>query len=188
MARWALFAAHRYVQGGVGAPRQFGPDGRALQRPWRTTAPEVAARAVAARATRRQPLGPRLVGALLLGVAGWAALHPVGPVPRHVAACAAARPGAALPRLQTVAPAGLLTAPPAEFRWQHDGAVAPCTVVLCAADYVPLARGDATEVGTLAVPAAFAAHLAAAGTFHWYVESAAAGAVVRSGLESFTIR
>lgn len=183
-----MFAAHRYQRGGASAPRLVGPDGRELRRPWRMTTPQVAVRVRQLRAARRQPIWPRLLGVLLLGVAGVAALHPVDPVPRHVAASASARTGPGLAQLQLVAPAGDLSAPPDRFVWRGDGAAAVRTLVLCDASYAEIARVDGIAGADWSLTPEVAALLADGGTFHWFVEAGAAASLARSRLESFTIR
>jgi hypothetical protein len=188
MSSWVWFAARRSARSGASAPRAFGPDGRALRRPWRLVAPAVAAQVTRQRAQRRQPRWPRLLGVLLLGVAVGAAVHPVGAVPTHVAASVSTGPGARLLQLAAVAPAGALPSPPTVFRWRDAGGHSPTALVLCDADYVPLARFDGIDGDALAVSGRLADLLGARGTFHWYVETAVGAATVRSGFESFTIR
>jgi len=188
MARWAWFATDRGGRGGASAPRVFGPDGRELLRPWRVTAPEVEQRVQQLRAQRRQPVWPRLLGALLLSVAGVAALHPVGSIPTHVAASSSARPGGGLLALRLESPAGELTAAPAAFRWRGEGAHAVDSLVLCDASYAEIARVDGIDRASWQVAGPVADLLAPGGTFHWFVESTAAGVTRRSTLETFAIR
>lgn len=185
MARWAVFTVRRGGATGASAPRRFGADGRELRRPWRMTAEGVRLQVRHLRAARRQPLGPRVLGMLLLGVAGVAALHPVGPMAWHVAGSASARTVPGLLPLSQPAPVGAVTAPPTSFCW--GTASSPHTLVVCDASYAEIVRVDGIGGGTWQVTEPLAAQLAGGGTFHWYVLSGGAGAVSRSPLESFTI-
>jgi hypothetical protein len=125
---------------------------------------------------------------LLLGVAGVAALHPVDPVPRHVAASASARTGPRLVHLQLVAPAGDLVAPPERFVWAGADAARVHSLVFCDASYQEIARVDGIEGSSWRSTAAVAALLTSGHTFHWFAEGGEAGALGRSTFETFTIR
>ena len=187
MSKWALFTAHRYLERDAPA-RAVGADGRPRCRPWRSRAPAAVAEARRRRAGRRQSPWSRLVGCALLGVAGMAALHPVGSVPSHVAASASARPGSRLQHLQAIAPRGDLAAAPPAFRFRRDRLAGPVAFVLQDAAYRELTRRDGMGGDELVADDELAGVLAAGGTFHWFVESRVAGALVRSRLETFAIR
>ncbi|MBL9079743.1 MAG: hypothetical protein JNL08_19735 [Planctomycetes bacterium] len=125
---------------------------------------------------------------LLLVVAGMAAMHPVEPIPTHVAASASARPGFYLRSLHAVSPTGDLTDPPPAFRWRANGGPGAVAFVLCEADYTEIDRIAGIDGDVLVTPEALRDRLAARGTFHWFVEAEASGRTVRSRLASFTIR
>jgi hypothetical protein len=123
---------------------------------------------------------------LCIGVAGIAALEPVGPMPSHVAAFASARTGPEL-----ILPAPLVPvdegALPTRFRWRAGSCAGPFTVVLLDAACAELARassGDATE---LVVEGTFAGCLQTPGTYHWYVLACGFGRPVASPVQSFAI-
>lgn len=189
MSRLLWFAAHRGFAAGAGAPRTVGADGRPLLRPWRTRRPEIAQRARGVRAARPQPVWPRMLGIVLIGVAGIAALHPVGPVPTHVAASASTRPGGDLHGLLALAPAGELAAEPVAFHWRAEGVRADeVALVLCDGSYAPRLRLDGVRGSSLPVSGRLAELLANGGTFHWYVEASSDGRVARSAFETFAVR
>lgn len=190
MSRWALWSAHRYVRAGASAPRLHGPDGRELVRPWRLTAAEIERRVRQLRAARPQPKWPRLLGVLLLALAGVAALHPVGSIPTHVAASASARPVPRLLSLRGESPDGDVDAAPTWFRWRSEGldAALPRTVVLCDASYTEIARAAGVAGDGWQASGRIGELLAGGGTFHWFVEATASGRLVRSPLQTFAIR
>lgn len=187
MSRWALFATHGSRRAGASVPRRFGADGRELQRPWRIPTSQVELQVQQVRAMRRQPVWPRVLGMLLLGVAGVAALHPVDPVARHVAGSASARTVPVPLRLRLESPAGPLDEPPVTFHWSGARASAVHTLVFCDASYTEVARADGIVGASWQVTPAVAALFADGGTFHWFALGGDTRAPARSTFESFTI-
>src|SRR5262245_62931456 len=95
-----------HLRAGAAAPREVGPDGRALRRPWRIVSPAVMRRVQQHRATRPQPRWPRVFGMACMGVAILALLDPVVPVSRKVPAPSSARPVPMLVNLRAQSPDG----------------------------------------------------------------------------------
>lgn len=85
-------------------------------------------------------------------------------------------------------PAGDVTAPPDHFQWSGEAAAGVDALVLCDASYAEIARVDGIDGSRCPATGQIAALLAGGGTFHWYVEAAAAPGTARSGFETFTIR
>ena len=169
MSKWALWAAHRYLEP-VAAPRQTGPDGRPLLRPWRQRTPEARATAMQLRAARPRPWWPRLVGFALLGVAGFHALGLVGPTSGDRGANRPAGTGLPSAHLAALAPAGSVArADLVRFAWRADGVEGPFTVVLLDAGYGELARRGGIAATECSADGALAEHLASGQIRHWYV-------------------
>ena len=151
MARWALFAAHRYVWAGAAVPRTVGPDGRPLQRGWRQRSERAAAEAQRIRAARPQSVWPKVLGWVCIGVALWGVLMPVGSMPtaveasRHVALSTGGRP-APEPRGPAIAISSLRRLPDGEgFGWRAGEVAGPFTFVLLGEDYRRIAVVDGIE-------------------------------------------
>ena len=145
MAKWALWAAHRYVWAGAAAPRTVGPDGRLLQRPWRVRSERAAAEAHRVRAARPQSRWPRLLGWACIGVACVGALMPVGPLPPHVPVSAASGPGPEV-RGPAIAISSLtFDEQLGAFRWPELPGVGAYRLVLLGADYREITTFDGIE-------------------------------------------
>lgn len=188
MSRWAIWAAHRYLEPDAGA-RRVRPDGVPFARPWRDPSPEARAATAAARAARPQRRWPRLVGFALVGVACIFALEPALPVDPDRRPSGASGTGLAGNGLAAEAPVGEAAAAAlAEFRWRAADAAPPYTLVLLDAAYVELARRDG--IGGLRAPvdAGLAALLAPGQTRHWYVLGDRAGKPVASPVARVEIR
>lgn len=185
MAKWGLFGAHRYLEAERGAGRTHGPDGRSLQRPWRVVREDTALLARRRREARPQPRWPRRLGVVLILIAVVNALHPVHPIPPHVAGSASARTGVVPSPLRTLSPLGAVDGAPTRFEWTGADRV---SLVLCDAGYEPIARFDDLRGGSWDANRELRTLLAAARTFHWFVEVCADGRTVRSPFASCDIR
>jgi hypothetical protein len=166
MAKWALWAAHRYLQPGAAAPRTVGRDGRPLRRAWREVSSGAAAAAQLARAGRRQPWWPRPLGLSCIGMACVAAVVP--PVASHVAASASARPGGESFSYCRVVPGGDGAAAPS-LRWRSASAGAPFTVVLLDAGYREVVRHACGDASAWTLDPTAAELVAQGAAQHWYV-------------------
>jgi hypothetical protein len=185
VSKWALWAAHRYVQPGAAVPRRTGADGRALSRPWRHVSPRARERVAALRSARAQPVWPRLVGWACLGMASVIAVAPVGPVPTHVARSASARPGSQLASPVAVSPAAVaeLTAA-TRFRWRAGAASPPFAVVVFDERLDPLLRRDGIAATEWTPDPDALRALQGAATFHWQVLGDGCGRVLASSLQT----
>ncbi len=186
MSKWGLWAAHRYVQAGAAVPRLSGPDGKMLKNPWRIASEQACRTARLHRATRPQPIWPRPLGFLCIGLAVVYAIDPIGPIPSHVAASSSARTGPRLASLRTIAPAGAGTLPTA-FEWRAGEAAGPFTWILVDAGYDELQRRDGIEGARWQPDAQVQTVLQAGGTFHWYVIGDGMGKPVASALATLEI-
>ena len=188
MAKWALWTAHRYVTAGAAVPRTIGPDGRPLARPWRSPRADAVAAARRARAARPQPIWPKVVGWVCIGVASWAALSPVGPLPRHVPLSAAKGPGPdALRPAIAISPVEHLPAR-GGFRWQAGPTQPPFTFVLLDLDYRELVRVDGIEETPWQPPAHVRELLVTGAVYHAYVLAGQEHDTWKSPLVSFDWR
>jgi hypothetical protein len=186
MAKWALWAAHRYLEARVDG-RRLGPDGRPLQRPWRVPKARVAELARQRRAERVGPRWSRPLGCCLMAVAAVAALDPDHPIPLHGAPTASAAPEPELRPPQGTFPRGECEGAPTLFTWEPGAVAPPFRVRLFAADYTEV--GVVDDIGPAAWRPSLAV-LAALGSgtdWHWTVESALPGQGRRSAFASFRI-
>lgn len=189
MAKWGIWAAHRYVSAGAAAPREYGADGRTLQRPWRLRDAERVMLAARRRAARAQPRWPRLLGWLCIGVAVVAAAAPVGPLPSDGGLSAAGRPGP-----EATASVVDFDAPQFEpatrtLRWRVPvGASGPFTVLLLGADYRPLARRDGIAAASCVLSGELLDAVKAAGAVRAVVLARLGDRIVRSLLAGVEIR
>lgn len=103
--------------GGASVPLEFGSDGRPLRNPWRMTAEMTVAEADRIRASRAQPLWPRLLGWTCIGVAGFVALLPMTWVSPRVQLSAASLPGPESPRPMIAISSLHYVSEAAAFRW-----------------------------------------------------------------------
>jgi hypothetical protein len=187
MSKWALFAAHRYVRAGAAVPREIGPDGRPLARPWRRRPAAAVQMAQRIRAGRPQPRWPRLVGLVCIAVAAQAALDPVGPMAAHVAASASAGPG---PRLDPIVVEAAVSGelPDLRFRWGSSDPARPVTLLVFATDYSPLtSRSGLVGTGWSADPALLE-QLTPGQTYHCVLRAEVGAPPVQTPLTSFVIR
>ena len=182
MTKWALFAAHRYVWAGAAAPRAIGPNGRPLRRPWRMRSEQVVREAIRRRATRPQPLWPRVLGWTCIGVAILAALMPMGPVPRHVQVSASSRPvPESLPSGNNLAAVAFVAAK-REFCWQSANCDPPLSLVLLAADYRELGRVAGAGKTAWQLPDSLRDAVQSGETYHCYVLAKQSGKLTKSPL------
>jgi hypothetical protein len=167
MAKWAFWPVARVAA--TATARWHGPDGRLLQRPWRTVRPEVHGIVRRLRSLRPQPLWPRAVGVSCLAIAVFAALHPVRPMARHVAASASAPPA---PRLQLFPPTvGEDPEAMLQFAWRAPGLAPPFEVVVLGPDHEERLRSGALASATWSATRV-QPQLATGDTCHWCVVGA----------------
>lgn len=188
MAKWGLWAAHRYLYPGASEPRTVGVDGRLLQRPWRVRSERVVAEARWRRASRPQSRLPRMMGWLCIGIACVAALMPVGPLPSHVPVSAASGPVPEPVRRAVVLPAPEVDPEQGTFCWAAAAQRGRYELVLLGEDYRELARLDATDAAPFRAPEAFAQALDAGRRYHAYVRVGRDARALRSELVTFVWR
>ena len=185
MSKWALFAAHRYVRAGAAVPREVGPDGRLLLRPWRQRSSSAVQQAERQRAARPQPLWPRLVGFACIALALFAAFDPVGPMTAHVAASASTATG---PRLEPIVVENAMGPDDPvrlRFRWTLEG---PVTLLLLATDYAELMRREVADGMEWTADAELLALLEAGQTYHVVVRAGTPAQPLQTPLQTFVFR
>jgi hypothetical protein len=191
MSKWALLAAHRYLEHPAAA-RTIGANGRSLQRPWRIRSPRAVQQAAYERTQRRQPWWPRLLGAVCLCLSVHAGLHPEYSMPSPVGA-SSTDPRQRIEPIATVTPGPIHEGVPQYLAWSDAAVPPPYRLVVCDAELAPLAVFDDLSTPSHPLPAPLATELAAAGGFAWYVEGRlptadGSGRTVRSHFEACEIR
>ena len=185
MAKWGLWAAHRYVWAGASVPRAIGPDGRPLQKPWRMPSETAVAEATRIRASRAQPWWPRVVGWACIGVACFVALRPMTWVPPHARLSAATVLGPEAPRPMIAISSPHFVPEAAAFRWAEGDVRGPFTMVVLTEELLPLARFDGIEQSPWRPEGAGSELLQPGARYHSYLLGSHLGRQVKSPLITF---
>ena len=139
------------------------------------------------RSERPQPLWPRALGFVLIGIAVLAAVWAEYPIPRPVQAVVSDEDECVLMAIDALSPVGGQEDVPSSFAWA-TAVPPPFCVVLYDVGYREIGRLEAIDGYLLPCPQAWRDQLASGGVFHWQVFGRGDPAPTRSATEAFQIR